>query len=135
MFGKKKNKKTATDRENELKYDFIERQPVYEQVPSSDSVPMATAAIDVNADGIPDMYVTGADLNRDGIPDVMQRPAAPLMAPPPLVPTVPATNPSGVSFPGMPTLGGSTFLTPQMPYGNYTQQSAYYPNTAAYVRR
>lgn len=63
-----------------------------EQMPSPPpgaDVPMATANVDVNGDGIADYRVTGVDANRDGIPDNLQgNPAAPAVieAVPPMVP-------------------------------------------------
>jgi len=38
------------------------------------TVPVASALVDVDADGIADYLVTGVDLNQDGIPDALQDP-------------------------------------------------------------
>mmetsp|Transcript_71716 Transcript_71716/g.112179 ORF Transcript_71716/g.112179 Transcript_71716/m.112179 type:complete len:634 (+) Transcript_71716:78-1979(+) len=39
------------------------------------AVPIATAGLDTNHDGRPNVMVTGPDMNRDGIPDSLQQPS------------------------------------------------------------
>jgi len=106
LLGKKKNaKRTATDRESDLKNDFIERQPMRD---SQEMEPM---------------------INREAPPDT----EAQLLQPTtsfPMSQAVPATEPSGVaSFPGMPTIGGcSSLLTAgsmQVPMGSFAAPSTY----------
>lgn len=144
-------RKKGTDREAYLKNDLIndvERQPMYHDVPGpqEEMEPMIkpqepTASVIVE-DGASQYMVTGVDRNRDGIPDAMEAPA-PLvqMQPTPSFPMVAAgippvvTAPSGVSFPGMPTLGGSTYMqntsmvVPQAQA--YTQSYTMAPQTAS----
>jgi len=178
MRGQKK-KRGTTDREAYLKNDFIERQPIYQDVPpqqmeevepmmaqKDQGVPMASVGIDYNNDGRADVVYTGADLNRDGIPDGLQAPATlqPTQSFPvqqvELAQTVPVTTAvapvtqaSGVTFPGLPTIGATNVLqqtvaapstaqyimqpqaasmTATMPYGNYTTGSTYITAPSAY---
>lgn len=58
---KKANKKPKAMRPTD---DFEAARP--------EEVPLASAMVDVNNDGIPDLVVTGVDRNRDGIPDALQ---------------------------------------------------------------
>jgi hypothetical protein len=68
--------------------------------------PQATAGIDTNLDGRPNIFVTGIDRNRDGIPDVLQ--ASSVLDPVRQTSTVQPYMPSSLS----PPLGQTTLVPP-----------------------
>jgi len=139
MAGRKK-KRSTTDREAYLKNDFIERQPVYHEVPPTEE------------DGLMKPDSNGADMNRDGIPDALQQPQV-YLQPTNSFPLQGQAN--AISFPGMPPIGGSLLLQPTAgstymgalpqgasmnmttaaPYQNYASQSVYTSAPAAYSQQ
>merc|ERR1712072_924148 len=145
MMKKKPKQKKALDREAYLKNEFVERQPVYHEVPAQapesepmmkdmEAAPVAAMAVDVNNDGRADIIVAGEDRDRDGIPDILQgnpnasaivqplqaTPSFPLqVGPPPLMTNVPM----------------AASMAAPMPFGNYASPSAYMPASMAYSQQ
>jgi len=147
MSKKQKKKKGGTDREAYLKNDFIERQPVYHEVPSQPEAaeampmlspisasregPVAVTGIDTTGDGRANVIVAGEDKNRDGIPDALEgdRTASALVqqltAPPPLQPYQ-----ATASFPATVSAYAPQTTSSYMPYaGGYTTAGATYTTT------
>jgi len=165
MFSRKK-KRSTTDREQGLKNDFIERQPVYHEVAGQPE------------DGAADeeQPLREQEFNeprpQEVVPALEPTPSFPMQQVemmPALVPmggmqmqamapaSTPVTAPSGISFPGMPTIGANgmpvqvvqqvqagsmyqQYAMPQvqsmntttLPYGQYASPSTYVTAPAAY---
>jgi len=152
MLSGRKKKSRSTDREAYLKNDFIERQPVYQETPGSaqemepmikEAPPMANAAADVNAEAAEagDQRELAVEAQAPVVVPLQPTTSFPLQVGVPTT-TVPATAPSGVSFPGMPTIGtsmytgqaASNYMT-TVPYGNYASPSAYVSAPSAYSQQ
>jgi len=127
FMNKKQKKRTTTEREAYLKNDFIERQPVYDEAAAqyNEVEPMLKdQSRPMNHDGHADMVYTGADAVQAPVnpmqPTMQSFPvqvelAAPVYAAPAAqaAPVVPLAAAGGISFPGLPTIGGGSTLLQQ----------------------
>jgi len=152
LMSSRKKKRQTTDREQYLKNDFIERQPVYHEV----------AGQPEDGNGEEEQPLREQEFNgarpQEVVPALEPTPSFPMQQVemmPALAPiqgmqvqalapaSMPATAPSGISFPGMPTIGvngmpvqqvqaGSMYMNTTLPYGQYASPSTYVAAPAAY---